>query len=93
MRSPKLSVREPTLSHDAARQKRPTVVSLFTGAGGLDIGLEKAAFLYVGDYFESTFETGDDGEGGGRGRRGGGRGGRGSRSAPPRTRSTALTIT
>ena len=53
-------------------------------AAFVDIGLEKAAFLYVGDYFESTFETGDDGEGGGRGRRGGGRGGRGSRSAPPR---------
>ena len=53
-------------------------------AAFVDIGLEKAAFLYVGDYFESTFETGDDGEGGGRGRRSGGRGGRGSRSAPPR---------
>lgn len=53
-------------------------------AAFVDIGLEKAAFLYVGDYFESTFETGDDGEGGGRGRRGSGRGGRGSRSAPPR---------
>lgn len=53
-------------------------------AAFVDIGLEKAAFLYVGDYFESTFETGDDGEGGGRGRRNGGRGGRGSRSAPPR---------
>ncbi|MBK7949594.1 MAG: Rne/Rng family ribonuclease [Deltaproteobacteria bacterium] len=53
-------------------------------AAFVDIGLEKAAFLYVGDYFESTFESGDDGEGGGRGRRGGGRGGRGGRSAPPR---------
>ena len=55
-------------------------------AAFVDIGLEKAAFLYVGDYFESTFETGDaDGDGGGGKRRGGGgRGGRGSRSAPPR---------
>ena len=51
-------------------------------AAFVDIGLEKAAFLYVGDYFESTFETDD--EGGGRGGRRGGRGGRGSRSAPPR---------
>ncbi len=54
-------------------------------AAFVDIGLEKAAFLYVGDYFESTFETGDaDGDGGGGKRRGGGRGGRGNRSAPPR---------
>ncbi len=51
-------------------------------AAFVDIGLEKAAFLYVGDYFESTFETDD--EGGGRGGRRGGRGGRGGRSAPPR---------
>lgn len=52
-------------------------------AAFVDIGLEKAAFLYVGDYFESSLETGDDGEPGG-GRRRGGRGGRGHRSAPPR---------
>ena len=51
-------------------------------AAFVDIGLEKAAFLYVGDYFESTVESGDDGDSGGRGRRGG-RGGRGGRSAPP----------
>jgi ribonuclease G len=50
-------------------------------AAFVDIGLEKAAFLYVGDYFESTFES--DGDEGG-GKRRGGRGGRGSRSAPPR---------
>jgi len=56
-------------------------------AAFVDIGLEKAAFLYVGDYFESVLETGEtDGEpgSGGRGRKGG-PGGRGrSRSAPPR---------
>jgi len=52
-------------------------------AAFVDIGLEKAAFLYVGDYFESTFETGDDGEPAGSRRRGG-RGGRGGRAAPPR---------
>ena len=56
-------------------------------AAFVDIGLEKAAFLYVGDYFESVLETGEtDGEpgSGGRGRKGGS-GGRGrSRSAPPR---------
>ncbi len=54
-------------------------------AAFVDIGLEKAAFLYVGDYFESTLETGEtEGEpGSGGGRRGGGRG-RGGRSAPPR---------
>lgn len=52
-------------------------------AAFVDIGLEKAAFLYVGDYFESTLTTGEtDGEPtGGRGK-GGGRG-RG-RAAPPR---------
>lgn len=57
-------------------------------AAFVDIGLEKAAFLYVGDYFESVLETGEtDGEPGSGGRRGGkgGGGGRGrSRSAPPR---------
>ena len=52
-------------------------------AAFVDIGLEKAAFLYVGDYFESTFESGDDGDSGGRGRRGGRGAGRGGRSAPP----------
>ena len=51
-------------------------------AAFVDIGLEKAAFLYVGDYFESTLETGETaGEPSG-GRRKGGRG-RG-RAAPPR---------
>ena len=51
-------------------------------AAFVDIGLEKAAFLYVGDYFESTLETGEtDGEPNGKGRKGRGRGGRG---APPR---------
>ena len=53
-------------------------------AAFVDIGLEKAAFLYVGDYFESVLETGKtEGEpgSGGRGRNAGrGRG----RSAPPR---------
>jgi len=50
-------------------------------AAFVDIGLEKAAFLYVGDYFESTLETGEtEGEPTG-GRR---RGGRNGRSAPPR---------
>ena len=55
-------------------------------AAFVDIGLEKAAFLYVGDYFESTLTTGEtDGEPtGGRGKSGGG-GGRGrGRAAPPR---------
>ena len=52
-------------------------------AAFVDIGLEKAAFLYVGDYFESVLETGEtDGEPKGGKRRNGGRG-RG-RSAPPR---------
>ena len=50
-------------------------------AAFVDIGLEKAAFLYVGDYFESTLETGEtDGEPSGKGRRGRGRG----RGAPPK---------
>jgi ribonuclease G len=50
-------------------------------AAFVDIGLDKAAFLYVGDYFESKLETGEtEGEptAGNRGR------GRGGRSAPPR---------
>jgi ribonuclease G len=52
-------------------------------AAFVDIGLEKAAFLYVGDYFESKLETGEsEGEPVG-GRRRNGRGG-GGRSAPPR---------
>ncbi|MCA9503118.1 MAG: Rne/Rng family ribonuclease [Spirochaetaceae bacterium] len=52
-------------------------------AAFVDIGLEKAAFLYVGDYFESVLETGEtEGEPAGGKRRG--RGGRGGRSAPPR---------
>jgi ribonuclease G len=52
-------------------------------AAFVDIGLEKAAFLYVGDYFESTLETRDtEGEPGSRGGRNGR--GRGGRSAPPR---------
>ena len=51
-------------------------------AAFVDIGLEKAAFLYVGDYFESTLETGEtDGEPSAKGRKGRGRGGRG---APPK---------
>jgi ribonuclease G len=50
-------------------------------AAFVDIGLEKAAFLYVGDYFESTLETGEtEGEPGASRRRRG----RGGRSAPPR---------
>ena len=50
-------------------------------AAFVDIGLEKAAFLYVGDYFESTLETGEtDGEPSGGRRKGRGRG----RSAPPK---------
>jgi ribonuclease G len=58
-------------------------------AAFVDIGLEKAAFLYVGDYFESVLETGQtEGEpgSGGKRRSGGGRsgGGRNGRSAPPR---------
>ncbi|HEB91803.1 MAG TPA: Rne/Rng family ribonuclease [Deltaproteobacteria bacterium] len=55
-------------------------------AAFVDIGLEKAAFLYVGDYFESVLETGQtEGEpaSGSGGHRKNGRG-RGSRSAPPR---------
>ena len=45
-------------------------------AAFVDVGLERAAFLYVGDYFESKLETGDtEGEPGSRGK--GGRGGRG----------------
>jgi ribonuclease G len=53
-------------------------------AAFVDIGLEKAAFLYVGDYFESTLETGESaGEPSASNRRRNGRG-RGGRSAPPR---------
>jgi len=53
-------------------------------AAFVDIGLEKAAFLYVGDYFESVLETGQtEGEPGSGGRRRNGRG-RNGRSAPPR---------
>jgi ribonuclease G len=54
-------------------------------AAFVDIGLEKAAFLYVGDYFESILETGQtEGEKtGGDGRRRSGRS-RNGRSAPPR---------
>jgi ribonuclease G len=53
-------------------------------AAFVDIGLEKAAFLYVGDYFESVLETGQtEGEPGGGGRRRNGRG-RNGRSAPAR---------
>src|SRR5512139_3859000 len=49
-------------------------------AAFVDIGLEKAAFLYAGDYVEDIEEIdGEEGavEGGGRGRR------RGGRRAPP----------
>ena len=54
-------------------------------AAFVDIGLEKAAFLYVGDYFESVLETGQtEGEPNSGGRRGKGGRGRNSRSAPPR---------
>jgi ribonuclease G len=53
-------------------------------AAFVDIGLEKAAFLYVGDYFESVLETGQtEGEPGSGGKRRNG-GGRNGRSAPPR---------
>jgi ribonuclease G len=53
-------------------------------AAFVDIGLEKAAFLYVGDYFESVLETGQtEGEPGSGGKRRNGRG-RNGRSAPPR---------
>jgi len=48
-------------------------------AAFVDIGLEKAAFLYVGDYFESTLETGETA-----GEPSGGKRNRGRRSAPPR---------
>lgn len=62
-------------------------------AAFVDIGLEKAAFLYAGDYFEDTgpvdFDDDDDEENGrgngGRGGRGRDRGrGRGSRREPPK---------
>jgi len=53
-------------------------------AAFVDIGLEKAAFLYVGDYFESVLETGQtEGEPGSGSKRRNGRG-RNGRSAPPR---------
>ncbi len=48
-------------------------------AAFVDIGLEKAAFLYVGDYFDNT-----GGEQESPGRRGGPRGRGGRRSPPPR---------
>jgi len=54
-------------------------------AAFVDIGLEKAAFLYVGDYFQSTLETGEtEGEPNSGGRRKSGGRGRNGRSAPPR---------
>ena len=54
-------------------------------AAFVDIGLEKAAFLYVGDYFESVLETGQtEGEPNAGGRRRNGGRGRNGRSAPPR---------
>ncbi len=59
-------------------------------AAFVDIGLEKAAFLYVGDYFDNTGtsnggeakngKTGKNGKGAPKGPR---RGGRGRRAAPP----------
>jgi ribonuclease G len=50
-------------------------------AAFVDIGLDKAGFLYVGDYFdEPSNGGGGGGNGGGRGR---GRGRRSSRSQPP----------
>ena len=48
-------------------------------AAFVDIGLEKAAFLYVGDYFDNV-----GGEQESAGRRGGPRGRGGRRSPPPR---------
>jgi ribonuclease G len=54
-------------------------------AAFVDIGLEKAAFLYVGDYFESILETGQtEGEPSSGGRQRNGGRGRNGRSAPPR---------
>ena len=54
-------------------------------AAFVDIGLEKAAFLYVGDYFESVLKTGQtEGEPSSGGRRRSGGHGRNGRSAPPR---------
>lgn len=54
-------------------------------AAFVDIGLDKAAFLYVGDYFESVLETGQtEGEPNSSGRRRNGGRGRNARSAPPR---------
>jgi ribonuclease G len=48
-------------------------------AAFVDIGLEKAAFLYVGDYFDNTGGEPDPG-----GRRGGRKGRGGRRGAPPK---------
>jgi len=43
----------------SSRKKHPTLVSLFAGAGGLDIGLEKAGFHTVAatDFDEECIET------------------------------------
>lgn len=49
-------------------------------AAFVDIGLEKAAFLYAGDYVEDIESLGDDADHNGGGRR---RGRNGRRSAPP----------
>ena len=52
-------------------------------AAFVDIGLEKAGFLYVGDYFQEPKAGQASEEASNKGRRGGGRGGRGPRRTPP----------
>ena len=46
-------------STDASRQRRPTVVDLFCGAGGLSIGLRRAGYetVYAADKFKAAIKT------------------------------------
>lgn len=53
-------------------------------AAFVDIGLEKAAFLYAGDYLDEAAQDDEDDDDAPRGRRGGGRGGRSSYRQPPK---------
>lgn len=60
MRSRRASVRKNAVEYSGgAKKSHPTLVSLFTGAGGLDIGLERAGFhtVVATDFDEECIET------------------------------------